>query len=150
MRRVAIIGSGISGLTAAHYVRKLAPLSQITIFEQSNDYGGWLKTNRIPVYFSQSQKYQKKPSHYITFESGPASIRTTNILQSIDNSKNHNNRDEHNETDSNRHEITNNLINELNLTPSVVYGNEKVSKNRFICLKNKEHRINNHGITRYK
>ncbi len=41
MKRIAVIGGGITGLTAAYYLEKLAPLDcEITLFERSRRLGG--------------------------------------------------------------------------------------------------------------
>lgn len=45
-RRVAVIGGGISGLSAAHRLRELAPETQITLLEASDRLGGVLGTER--------------------------------------------------------------------------------------------------------
>ncbi len=56
-KRVAIIGSGVSGLTCAHY---LAKLHEVTIFEASDYIGGHLNT--IDVTLHQGKKYRGKKS----------------------------------------------------------------------------------------
>jgi hypothetical protein len=48
--RVAVIGAGLSGLTAAYYLaRKLPPESSIVIFEASDRVGGWLRSEKHSV-----------------------------------------------------------------------------------------------------
>ena len=56
-KRVAIIGSGVSGLTCAHY---LAKLHEVTIFEANDYIGGHVNT--IDVTLQQGKKYQGKKS----------------------------------------------------------------------------------------
>jgi oxygen-dependent protoporphyrinogen oxidase len=45
-RRVAVLGGGISGLTAAHRLRELDPAAEVTLFEASDRLGGVLQTDR--------------------------------------------------------------------------------------------------------
>jgi protoporphyrinogen/coproporphyrinogen III oxidase len=62
MQRVGIIGGGISGLSAAYFVNKLNPETEIYLFE-GQKVGGWIDT----VYKSG-----------FLFENGPRSFRFTN------------------------------------------------------------------------
>jgi oxygen-dependent protoporphyrinogen oxidase len=48
--RVAVIGGGISGLSAAHRVHELAPHASVTLFEASPRLGGVLQTQRREGY----------------------------------------------------------------------------------------------------
>ena len=48
MTKIAIIGAGLSGLTAAHFLRDDA---DITIFEKSRSVGGRMSTRRAEPYF---------------------------------------------------------------------------------------------------
>lgn len=45
-RRVAVIGGGISGLSAAHRLREIAPQLDVTLFEAADRLGGILETRR--------------------------------------------------------------------------------------------------------
>lgn len=42
--RVLILGGGIAGLSAAHYIKKLRPTAAIKILESQSTPGGWVKT----------------------------------------------------------------------------------------------------------
>ena len=68
MSRIAVIGGGLTGLSACHYVRKLIPSAQVSLFERSSNYGGWIKTIQMPM--SENVK--------IPIELGPNSIRGGN------------------------------------------------------------------------
>jgi len=48
VKKVAVIGGGVSGLTAAYYLRKSNPDLEIQIFESENRCGGLLETVRSP------------------------------------------------------------------------------------------------------
>ena len=48
--RVAVIGGGISGLSAAHRVHELAPHASVTLFEASPRLGGVLQPQRREGY----------------------------------------------------------------------------------------------------
>jgi len=45
MKRILIVGGGISGLAAAHRLLELAPSLQVTLIEASSRLGGTLQTN---------------------------------------------------------------------------------------------------------
>ena len=61
---VAILGGGVTGLTAAHYLTQQFPRTKITIFESQPRLGGWLNSQQVDT-----------PNGKITFESGPRSLR---------------------------------------------------------------------------
>lgn len=55
IRSIAVIGSGIAGLAAAHRVRELAPEVRLLVFERNEKLGGVLKTvTRGPYQIEQS------------------------------------------------------------------------------------------------
>ncbi|ETS86211.1 hypothetical protein PFICI_00039 [Pestalotiopsis fici W106-1] len=41
-RQIAVLGGGITGLTAAHYLARSAPNTHITLYEASDRLGGWI------------------------------------------------------------------------------------------------------------
>ena len=56
MRRVAVIGAGLSGLVAA---RELRECSEVTVFEKSHGYGGDFEFNHGAQYFTaRSRAFQ--------------------------------------------------------------------------------------------
>ncbi|KAG9238803.1 protoporphyrinogen oxidase-like protein [Amylocarpus encephaloides] len=60
----AILGGGITGLSAAHFLTKEKPTATITIYEGSKRLGGWLQSQRIEV-----------DGGTILFEQGPRTLR---------------------------------------------------------------------------
>eukprot|EP01083_Nonionella_stella_P179676 638651_1 len=68
MARIAIIGGGISGLSACHFVRSFLPSSEVSLFEKESRYGGWIKTSQIPLTSNRS----------MPIECGPQGIRAGN------------------------------------------------------------------------
>lgn len=56
-KRVAIIGSGVSGLTCAHY---LAKLHEVTIFEASDYIGGHVNTIDVELQAGKKSKQVEK------------------------------------------------------------------------------------------
>lgn len=62
-KQVAILGSGISGLATAVYLRTMIPTAKITIYEATGRHGGWIRSKRVPV-----------DDGYITFELGPRAL----------------------------------------------------------------------------
>jgi oxygen-dependent protoporphyrinogen oxidase len=59
--KYTIVGGGISGLAAAHYLTKIASTSKVTILEAASRLGGWIETT-------------KSQDGYI-FEHGPRTVR---------------------------------------------------------------------------
>lgn len=62
---IAILGGGISGLSAAYRLAKSLPSCQITLIESSNRLGGWM----------QSHKHEGG----VIFESGPRTMRPKGV-----------------------------------------------------------------------
>lgn len=63
MTTVAVLGGGISGLSAAYYLARLAsPKTRIVLIEGSDRCGGWIRS-------------QRTQEHGILFEAGPRSLR---------------------------------------------------------------------------
>uniref|UniRef100_A0A6V7HSA6 Protoporphyrinogen oxidase n=1 Tax=Bracon brevicornis TaxID=1563983 RepID=A0A6V7HSA6_9HYME len=74
----AILGGGLSGLSAAYYALENPRLSPLTLYEASNRLGGWVRT--------------VKSKNGVTFEKGPRTIRPSglagqNTLKLIDDLK---------------------------------------------------------------
>ncbi|BFZ64938.1 oxygen-dependent protoporphyrinogen oxidase [Saitoella coloradoensis] len=70
VKSVAVIGSGISGLTAAYYARRhLPPSTPITIYESHPAHlGGWLQTTQHSI-----------ENKGVIFEHGPRSLRPVGL-----------------------------------------------------------------------
>ena len=48
--KIAVVGGGLTGLTAAYFLAKrLDKSAQITVYEASSRWGGWLRSERTPV-----------------------------------------------------------------------------------------------------
>ncbi|MFP4333824.1 MAG: protoporphyrinogen oxidase [Campylobacterales bacterium] len=50
MKKIAVIGGGISGLSLSYYLKKLKPEVDITIYEKEKELGGKAKTSKIEGY----------------------------------------------------------------------------------------------------
>jgi oxygen-dependent protoporphyrinogen oxidase len=61
---IAILGGGITGLSAAHYLTRELPNARITIYDGSDRLGGWLESKSINV-----------GNGKVVFESGPRTLR---------------------------------------------------------------------------
>ena len=80
--KVAILGGGISGLAAAHYLKRFAvPVSQVAVFEASARFGGWIDSKRV-----------EHSGRRFVFEKGPRTLRAStgelkelNSLQMVSN-----------------------------------------------------------------
>lgn len=61
----AVIGGGITGLTAAYRLSQDPNCSKITLYEKAPRVGGWLLSEKIPV-----------EGGNVVFEYGPRTLRT--------------------------------------------------------------------------
>lgn len=61
----AVIGGGITGLTAAFRLSQDPTCSKVTLYEKSSRVGGWLSSETIPV-----------DGGKVVFEYGPRTLRT--------------------------------------------------------------------------
>lgn len=52
---IAVLGGGLTGLTTAHYLTKLLPSANITIYEKSGRLGGWIDTEKPQVKLPSGQ-----------------------------------------------------------------------------------------------
>ena len=66
VKNVAVLGGGITGLAAAHFLSKESPSTRITLLEGGNRLGGWL----------HSQAVETSDGTAI-FEKGPRTLRPT-------------------------------------------------------------------------
>lgn len=62
----AVIGGGITGLTAAYQLSRDPSCSKVTLYEKSSHLGGWLSSEQIPV-----------RGGHVVFEYGPRTLRTS-------------------------------------------------------------------------
>ncbi|KAK9480761.1 hypothetical protein V1514DRAFT_324396 [Lipomyces japonicus] len=76
-RSIAVLGGGITGLTAAYYLRQALPASvPITIFEATARVGGYIETSHVNT--NKHNKYDhddKNVSSTVVFEHGPRTLR---------------------------------------------------------------------------
>ena len=117
MSRIGIIGGGITGLSACHFVRKLIPSAQVTLFERAPACGGWLRSKQIPISATN-------PALTIPIELGPNSIRGGNDPRCL---------------------VTAQLISDLHLSDSIVAPSESAKK-RFIYSEHKLHSMEQMAI----
>ncbi|KAI8632584.1 hypothetical protein F5Y19DRAFT_462970 [Xylariaceae sp. FL1651] len=69
-REIAVLGGGITGLTAAHYLARHAGDAHITIYEASDRPGGWIKADRVEVEDGDGQQ------GHVLFQHGPRMLRS--------------------------------------------------------------------------
>lgn len=62
--RVAVVGAGVSGLCYTYFLRKLRPDIHISVFEQSLEPGGWIKSLKL-----------KDNNEAVLLEKGPRTLR---------------------------------------------------------------------------
>lgn len=63
-RHIAVLGGGITGLSAAHYLTRELPTANVTLYEASERLGGWLQSQTVDV-----------GNGKVVFESGPRTLR---------------------------------------------------------------------------
>lgn len=66
VKNVAILGGGITGLAAAHFLSKESPDTRITLFEGGKRLGGWLHSEAVQTANGE-----------VVFEKGPRTLRPT-------------------------------------------------------------------------
>ena len=67
-KNIAIVGGGLTGLTAAYYMASVVrPSTKITLYEASPRLGGWIKTDQVPVDVGGKKGI-------VNFERGPRSL----------------------------------------------------------------------------
>ncbi|KAI1279983.1 hypothetical protein F5Y07DRAFT_387216 [Xylaria sp. FL0933] len=69
-REIAVLGAGITGLTAAHYLARYAKDAHITVYEASDEPGGWIKANRVEVEDDEGQ------GGHVLLQNGPRMLRS--------------------------------------------------------------------------
>lgn len=78
MPRIAVVGGGLTGLTAAYRLAQ-KPNTQVLLLEGSSRAGGWAQTHRVPVGFQRDgHNYEGE----VVVEAGPRSIRPRGSLGS--------------------------------------------------------------------
>lgn len=75
MSSVAILGGGISGLSAAYYLSKASPKTKILLIESSKRVGGWIRSQRVPPGYHPSPPMLANDPNNVLFEVGPRSLR---------------------------------------------------------------------------
>ncbi|KAI1465719.1 Protoporphyrinogen oxidase [Daldinia caldariorum] len=65
-REIAVLGGGVTGLTAAHYLARYAKDAHITLYEASDRLGGWIHGQLVPTGNGDEK---------ILFQSGPRMLR---------------------------------------------------------------------------
>lgn len=88
---VAILGGGISGLSAAYYLARIAPTTtKITLIEGKDRVGGWLHSRRVAPGKYQHMPPKESPAtkaeeqkDSVLFEGGPRSLRPEGVNGAI-------------------------------------------------------------------
>ena len=63
-KHIAILGGGITGLSAAYYITRELPRAKVTIYEAADRLGGWLQSRSVNI-----------GNGNIVLESGPRTLR---------------------------------------------------------------------------
>ncbi|ORY77404.1 hypothetical protein BCR37DRAFT_382921 [Protomyces lactucae-debilis] len=109
--KIAVIGGGIAGLSAAYFLQKQLPAAHITLFETAKEAGGWVKSKSLDA----------STGGNVVFEEGPRSLRPVGLpgLSALDLVR--------------QLELEDKLILVPKSSPS--------AKNRFIYYKGKVHKL---------
>jgi oxygen-dependent protoporphyrinogen oxidase len=77
MSCIAVLGGGISGLSTAYYLARLAPkTTQIVLLEGKQRLGGWIQSHRVsPGHYTTPPQNSQDNTNSILFEAGPRSLR---------------------------------------------------------------------------
>lgn len=68
-KHIAILGGGLSGLSSAFHLSRRFPSSRITLLEQHDRLGGWVRSERVDVEDTHGARAK------ILLESGPRTLR---------------------------------------------------------------------------
>lgn len=83
MSSVAILGGGISGLSSAYYLARMAPATtKIILIEGKERVGGWIQSRRVAPDQSREQASTTAESS-VLFEAGPRSLRPNGATGAI-------------------------------------------------------------------
>uniref|UniRef100_A0A182QLW1 Protoporphyrinogen oxidase n=1 Tax=Anopheles farauti TaxID=69004 RepID=A0A182QLW1_9DIPT len=74
----AILGAGISGLAAGHYLLRKAPSLPLTIYEATDRVGGWIRTER---FFDNGYVFEAGPR--TIRPKGPAASNTLELIEDL-------------------------------------------------------------------
>ncbi|KAI1429950.1 Protoporphyrinogen oxidase [Xylaria sp. FL1777] len=77
-REIAVLGAGITGLTAAHYLARHAENAHITIYEASDRPGGWIKADHVEVEDNEGQQ------GHVLLQKGPRMLRSGSLSTKYD------------------------------------------------------------------
>ncbi|KAH8829326.1 hypothetical protein DL96DRAFT_1462413 [Flagelloscypha sp. PMI_526] len=66
--KIAVLGGGITGLSATFHLARRFPHSEITLFEKKARTGGWIQSTRVPLRLGGSEEH-------VVLESGPRTLR---------------------------------------------------------------------------
>ena len=69
--RVAILGAGITGLSASHFLKEVTGVSSVALFEATSQPGGWVRTTPLASSVDASRRY--------LFEQGPRGFRPSGL-----------------------------------------------------------------------
>lgn len=71
-KNIAVLGGGVTGLTAAHYLTREFPNAHVTIYEGSGRLGGWVKSTKVDV-----------GSGHAVLEQGPRTLRPHTVAGGV-------------------------------------------------------------------
>ncbi|KAI0966253.1 hypothetical protein F4678DRAFT_475985 [Xylaria arbuscula] len=77
-REIAVLGAGMTGLTAAHYLARHAANAHITIYEASDGPGGWVKAKRVEVEDDDGRR------GHVLLQHGPRMLRSSSTSNKYD------------------------------------------------------------------
>ncbi|THH10335.1 hypothetical protein EW146_g8401 [Bondarzewia mesenterica] len=67
---IAVLGGGLTGLSAAYHLARLHPTARVTLLEKDTRFGGWIRSERVEV----QDEHGNKAS--VLLEAGPRTLRS--------------------------------------------------------------------------
>lgn len=67
--KIAVLGGGLTGLSAVFHLSRRFPKSQITLLEKQARLGGWVSSQRVSVNLEDGKQAQ------LVLEQGPRTLR---------------------------------------------------------------------------
>ena len=66
---VAVLGGGLTGLSAAYHLARRYPNVSVTVYEKTSRFGGWVKSERVDVEDEMGNKAS------VVLEAAPRTLR---------------------------------------------------------------------------
>lgn len=79
---IAILGGGLTGLSAAFHLSRRCPAARITVINKDARFGGCVRSERIKFNYTSPSGTQEEAN--VVFEAGPRILRADNALSVLE------------------------------------------------------------------